>query len=121
MADPAPLSFKTRGGGGGAGGGSHTRTGPGRPPGPPTPTPWGTSAGGGGLQKKESTSTSATGKSTRAGLQLTFQGTGGGKALEGTGEGGIEERGGGGHDAWVFCGLQPAAPIGRSPLPLAVP
>ena len=35
MADPAPLSFKTRGGGGGGGGGlgvSHTRTGPGRPP-----------------------------------------------------------------------------------------
>ena len=33
MADPAPLSFKTRGGGGGGWGGSHTRTGPGRPPG----------------------------------------------------------------------------------------
>ena len=32
MADPAPLSFKTRGGEGGWGG-SHTRTGPGRPPG----------------------------------------------------------------------------------------
>ena len=33
MADPAPLSFKTRGGGGGGGWRvSHTRTGPGRPP-----------------------------------------------------------------------------------------
>ena len=32
MADPAPLSFTTRGGGGGGLGVSHTRTGPGRPP-----------------------------------------------------------------------------------------
>ena len=32
MADPAPLSFKTRGGGGGGWGVSHTRTGPSRPP-----------------------------------------------------------------------------------------